>query len=200
VDLEVAGSSPVSHPRSKSIQPKCFTLSPECTGCGLRMTGSVKAFHKTPSEVTHPMPRPRKPVPSYLLHKQTGRARAVWTTPLGQRQFRMLLGVFDSAESRTAFAQLQLELESSPLKLPESKPTSEGLTINEMMLAYVQYAVEHYRGVDGKPNGEISNVKMMCKYVRETYGTKPASEFEPLALKAVRVKLVAAGWSPFARE
>ena len=55
------------------------------------------------------MPRPRKSIPSYLPHAQSGRARAVWTDRAGTRQFRMLPGAYDSPESRTAFAALLLE-------------------------------------------------------------------------------------------
>jgi hypothetical protein len=60
------------------------------------------------------MPRPRKSIPSYLPHKQSGRARAVWTDPVGVRRFRLLPGAFDSQESRTAFAALLLELDAAP--------------------------------------------------------------------------------------
>ena len=49
------------------------------------------------------MPAKRKSIPSYLPHAQSGRARAVWTDRTGTRQFRLLPGPFDSAESRTAF-------------------------------------------------------------------------------------------------
>jgi hypothetical protein len=61
------------------------------------------------------MARPRKTTPSYLLHHQSGKARAVWSDSTGERYFRMLPGMFNSAESRTAFARLQLELETSTL-------------------------------------------------------------------------------------
>src|SRR5437764_129649 len=54
----------------------------------------------------------REPNPSYRPHNQSGRARAVWTDPTGGRHQKLLPGTYDSSESRTAFAQLQLELES----------------------------------------------------------------------------------------
>jgi hypothetical protein len=38
------------------------------------------------------MPRPRNSLPSYLPHAQSGKARAVWTDPTGNRHFRMLPG------------------------------------------------------------------------------------------------------------
>ena len=56
------------------------------------------------------MPPTRKPVPSYLVHKQSGRGRAVWYDSSGTRRQKLLPGWFNASESRTAFARLQLEL------------------------------------------------------------------------------------------
>jgi len=42
------------------------------------------------------MPRNRKPVPSYLFHKQSGRGRAVWTDADGTPQQQLLPGPFKS--------------------------------------------------------------------------------------------------------
>jgi integrase len=136
------------------------------------------------------MPRPRKSVPSYLLHPQSGRARAVWTDSVGVRHYRLLPGVFESQESRTAFAQLQLELASSPAAV--AKPS--GCTVNEVLLAYLDHAEKHYRGADGKPTDEVRHVKTVCRYVRELYAETPATGFGPLALKAVRQRFVEHGW------
>lgn len=96
------------------------------------------------------MARPRKTTPSYLPHHQSGKARAVWSDSTGQRHFRMLPGPFNSPESRTAFARLQLELESSPLG---TLTDPIGITVNEVLLAYIEHAERHYRGVDGTPTG-----------------------------------------------
>ena len=54
------------------------------------------------------MPASRKLTPSYLQHRQSGRGRAVWTDATGRRRERLLPGLFNSQESRTAFAKLQL--------------------------------------------------------------------------------------------
>jgi hypothetical protein len=104
------------------------------------------------------MPRARKSVPSYLLHPQSGSARAVWTDSGGVRHYRLLPGAFESQESRAAFARLQLEFASSPAAV--AKP--HGSTINEVLLAYLDYAEQHYRGTDGKPTDEIRHVKTVC--------------------------------------
>jgi integrase len=104
----------------------------------------------------------------------------------------MLPGAYGSTESRAAFATLLLELEASPHRGRLSDPN--GITVNEVLLAYVQHADQHYRGPDGHPTGETQHVKVVCRAVRELYGMTPAADFGPLALKAVRQRFVAAGW------
>jgi integrase len=138
------------------------------------------------------MPRHRKPTPSYLEHKQSGRARAVWTDTVGVRQFRMLPGAYDSPESRTAFARLQLELEAAP---HHQLDNSSEVSVNEVLLAFLRYAEGHYRRQDGTTTNEFDEYKIVARYVREVYGETPAAKFGPLALKAIRQKFIEAKWS-----
>ena len=137
------------------------------------------------------MPRPRKLTPSYLRHA-SGQGRLVWTDSRGLRQFRMLPGPFGSAESLAAKARLELELATSAASVAVADPTS--ITINEMLLAYKEHAERHYRGPDGSPTGEAHHVRLACRYAREVYGEMRASDFGPLALKAVRQRFIDAGW------
>ena len=135
----------------------------------------------------------RKSTPSYLPHKATGRARAVWTDDAGQRHDRLLPGTFDSPESRMAFAQLQLEVAASPLRSPETK--SKVFSINELMLAFIEHAKQHYRRADGSNTDEFSEFKRVSKFVRRFFGDLPAVEFGPSRLKVVRERCIAEGWS-----
>jgi integrase len=138
------------------------------------------------------VPRPRQSIPSYLEHKQSGKARAVWTDQTGNRQFRLLPGAYNSQESRSAFARLQLELAATPHQLP-SRATGV-VTVNEVLLAFLKWADGHYRRADGSPTGEIDEFKHVARYVREVYGLIPAKDFGPLALKAIRQKFIERGW------
>jgi hypothetical protein len=119
----------------------------------------------------------RKSTPSYLLHKQSGRGRAAWTDSTGKRQQHLLPGPFNSSESRTAFARLQLELELAPHQ--RSPASTHGLTVNEVLLAFMEWAPTHYRTADGRETSEIRELKWSIKFVRELYGTVPAREFGP---------------------
>jgi hypothetical protein len=124
------------------------------------------------------MPPRRKSIPSYLLHKQSGKARAVWTDQTGTRQYRMLPGTFDSEESRAAFAALLLELQAAPHRVQTPEPT--GLTMAELLLAYLDHAEKHYRTPDGKHTSEIYEVRVVIRALRELYADTPVAEFGPL--------------------
>ncbi len=137
------------------------------------------------------MPRIRKSIPSYLLHSQSGRARAVWTDSTGTRRYQLLPGPYGSAESRAGFARMLLELEVAPHYRP---PDVDRVTVSEVLLAFLNHADQHYRTPDGSPTDEVRHFKTACRYVRELYGSAPAAEFGPLALKAVRQRFVNDGW------
>src|SRR5215510_9482260 len=107
------------------------------------------------------MSRPKNRTPSYVLHKQTGRARATWTDALGVPRQKLLPGEFDSQESRTAFARLQLELPTTPLTT-EPKKAKTALSVAELLLAYLEFAGRHYRSPDGTPTDEVRHVKTAC--------------------------------------
>src|SRR5262245_39178230 len=111
----------------------------------LRMTDSVQALHGI---IGDPLPMPRKPspIPSYLFHNQTGRARAVWTEQTGHRRFQILPGAFNSPESRAAFAALLLEQQAAPHRV--DKQAGSAITLAELLLAYFDHAIRHYRGPD----------------------------------------------------
>jgi integrase len=134
----------------------------------------------------------RKPTPSYLEHKQSGRARAVWTDSSGTRHQQLLPGPFDSSESRTAFARLQLEIEASPHHVRAA--AANGTTINELFDGFLDHAEQHYVRADGSQTPEVDEYKSLSRLVRETYGDTRAQEFGPVCLKAMREVMVGRGW------
>ncbi|VTU00965.1 catalytic phage domain protein : Integrase, catalytic core, phage domain protein OS=Rhodopirellula sallentina SM41 GN=RSSM_06627 PE=4 SV=1: Phage_integrase [Gemmataceae bacterium] len=140
------------------------------------------------------MPRQRNHTPSYLLHRRSGRARAVWTDLTGTRQQRLLPGEFGSDESKAAFARLQLEVVTSPVCLPATD-TARNVSLNEVLLAFLSHAERHYRDPDGNLTTEYREYTRVARHLRELYGPAPAAGFGPLALKAVRQRFVDAGWS-----
>ena len=139
------------------------------------------------------MPRQRKSIPSYLPHSQRGTARAVWTDQNGVRCFKMLPGAYDSPESRSAFAALLLELQAAPHQ--QQAQASGGITVAELLMAYLDHAERHYRTPDGQPTSEVYEVKLVIRALRELYADTLVSAFGPLCVKAARQKWVNDGRS-----
>jgi integrase len=139
------------------------------------------------------MSRPRKAVPSYRLHKQSGQAVVTLTDPLGGRR-DVLLGVYNSSESRAEYVRVLGEWEANGRCLPrQEKPTD--LTVDELLAQYWTWAEGHYRNEDGQPSRELDNLKDALKPLRRLYGHTIAHEFGPLALRAIQAHLVQAGLS-----
>jgi integrase len=134
------------------------------------------------------MPARRKSVPSYLRHKQSGRARVVLTDPSGVRRQVLLPGAFDSHESRAAYRKILHELEASPLVR-----TIGGVSVAEILLPFLRHAEQHYRGADGELTSEFREYRLVVRTLRELYGHTPATDFGPLCLKAARQAWVSAG-------
>ena len=123
------------------------------------------------------MGRSRKPTPRYLKHKQSGRARAVWTDASGQWHEQVLPGAYGSEESRTAFGRLLLETEVQPRGA--NVKSRDGLSLNKVLDAYRCFAEGYYRHTDGTLTSTIHEVKIVLRALRVTYGDTPAAEFSP---------------------
>ena len=135
------------------------------------------------------MPRPRKPVPSYRLHTPSGHAYSDFTDPLTGRRRSVCLGRWDSPESRAEHARLVAEA-----AVGQTTPQG-GLSVAELLLAFLRHAEQHYRRADGSHTDELANYKQVLRLVRETHGHVPAAEFGPLALKAVRQRMIDRHWA-----
>jgi integrase len=64
------------------------------------------------------------------------------------------------------------------------------LTVSELILAYMRHADKHYRKPDGKPTRQTELVRLTMKPLKALYGRTLAAEFGPLALKAVRQRMI----------
>lgn len=132
------------------------------------------------------MGRKPNPIPSYLPHKRAG---GVVRARVCIRGKWIPLGVYGSPESRRKYRRLIAELEA------QGGPpvTGAGITVGELVERFDAHARRHYRHPDGSPTSELRNVRDALRPVLDLYESVPAAEFGPLALKAVRAKLVADG-------
>lgn len=70
----------------------------------------------------------------------------------------------------------------------------EAVTLTEICAAYIEHVEGTFRRADGTPSAEsIRNVGLALAVPRRFYGTAPAVEFGPLALRACIAQWVAAG-------
>jgi integrase len=106
----------------------------------------------------------------------------------------VLLGKHGTTESRQEYARVLAEWEANgrrPAAL--AKTEAEGVSINEVILAYLRHAEEYYRHPDGRPTSEVNNVKLAMRPLKALYGHNPAAAFDSLALAAVRDQMIRDG-------
>jgi integrase len=123
-----------------------------------------------------------KKIPTYRKHKATGQARV---TLNGKTHY---LGKYGSADSKKAYDRLVQEWLCGGRWLPSPR---DALTVNEVILAYVRWAMNYY----GASSNELACTRDALKIVKELYGRKEAHGFGPKSLKAVRARMVQMDWS-----
>jgi integrase len=134
----------------------------------------------------------KKPhTPAYRLHKARGLAVV---TIDGRDHY---LGPYGSAESREQYDRLIAEWLANGRRLPRcgDKNDDPGPTVNEVMLGFMRHAERHYRRTDGTQTTEVKEYARAFGPLRRLYGRSPARDFGPMALKAVRQEMIAAGLS-----
>jgi hypothetical protein len=149
---------------------------------------SWKFFHEMMNR-NFRMARKANVVPSYLLHKQSGQARC----RVAGKDY--LLGPYGSDESRVKFGEIVSGQFVDPFvtKSPATSQAESSLTVNELVLAYMRHAEKHYVK-NGQATSEIHCLKSATRPLVELYGYHSVDAFGPLALKAVREKMISSGW------
>jgi integrase len=107
------------------------------------------------------------------------------------------LGEFGSSDSYELYERLiaQWRLTRLQTDVPQDSPPLAGsseFTISQLIGRYRQFA-EAYYVRDGRPTQELVSMRYALRPVRLLYGSLPASQFGPLALKAVRQHLLEKG-------
>jgi integrase len=125
-------------------------------------------------------------IPKYRKHRATGQAIV---TLSGTDHY---LGPHGSKASRIEYDRLTAEWMANGRQSALTIQT--GSTIAELIKRYRVHVRQHYVK-NGKPTSEQHTIGCALRFVRELYYDTITSEFGPLALKAVRLKMVQAGYA-----
>lgn len=131
--------------------------------------------------------------PTYRYHA----ARKCAVVRLSGHDF--YLGKFGSPESKVEYERLIGEWLArgrvAPVHAESPKPQPDGLSVAEVMLAYVRHADGYYRDADGQPTREVETMTLAFRPLKALYAHTPAADFGPLALEAVQAKMIGSGWA-----
>lgn len=125
-------------------------------------------------------------IPKYRKHRPTGQA----VVTIGGVDF--YLGPHGTKVSRVEYDRLIAEWMANGRQAPGT--VAAGLTMAELIRLYRQH-VSAYYVKNGKPTSEQHDIACAMRFVRLLYSGIPVSDFGPLALKAVRQKMVEDGYA-----
>lgn len=136
-------------------------------------------------------------VPTYGHHKPTGQARCYVN---GKTVY---LGRYGSEESRIRFGEIVGKLIGGQIIDPIARTkvgsttceesADPGPSVGTLCVVFLSHAETHYVK-NGKQTSEVHILKSVMSPLNQLYGMLPAKDFGPLALKAVRSKMVELGW------
>jgi len=100
---------------------------------------------------------------------------------------RYRLGIWGSAEAKTAYARFIAKLQSDPVTFETEQRISRG----DVLIA--ELAAEHFKHIQGRMHpAHINHFKVTIGYL-DIYGDIAVNEFSPKKLKAVRNQMIKAG-------
>ena len=132
------------------------------------------------------MPILKEALPKYRKHKASGQAIV---SIQGQDFY---LGPWNSKASRVEYDRIIAEYLAAGRQLPVKGAEAADLGIVEILTRYKKYAKAYYRK-NGESTGEWENVEYAIAPLLELYSRTPIRDFGPLALKAVRQKMIEDG-------
>lgn len=122
------------------------------------------------------MPRLTAALPRYRKHAAS---RQAVVTLHGKDHY---LGPYNSKSSKALYDRLIAEYCASGRV---ATPGPDAITIIELIAAYWRFVVGYYRK-DGQPTSEQASIRIALRELKRLYGSVPADDFGPIALKAIR--------------
>jgi integrase len=124
-------------------------------------------------------------------HKASGQAICTIRLADGTRK-DIYLGPWRSKAATQEYNRVIAELAAAGGSMPCPDATAD-VTVVELLTRYKRHVESHYRKPDGTPTSQVHSIRSALRFLRQLYGATPAREFGPLALKAVRGKMIADG-------
>ncbi|QDT67901.1 site-specific tyrosine recombinase XerC [Planctomycetes bacterium MalM25] len=132
----------------------------------------------------------RSKFPAYCLHARSGRA---YVTIAGRQ---VSLGEYGSPESRDEYDRVIAEWLASG-RPRDASNGQIGLSVNELILAFLGHADKRYRKRSGERCGERTSeyeyLRVSLRELKRLYGLTAADEFKPSHLEAVRDSMIRSG-------
>jgi integrase len=100
-------------------------------------------------------------------------------------------GVYGSTECQSRYLKAisdWVDRGKQAAKPEQDRAATGDITVNELLLGFLRHAAGHYIK-NGKPTGEVTNVKYAIRHAREMFGSTLAREFGPRRLKTLRERL-----------
>lgn len=135
------------------------------------------------------MPRPKSIKPSHCHHRPTSRGYV-------RIDGKMLYtGTWGTQAAKDEYDRLIGEWIANGRKMPQDASNAvdgvnTGVSVNQVLAAFLLYARDYYKRPDGSPGTEYRNIIDAMHYVRKLYGKIPAANFGPKALKVVRQAMI----------
>lgn len=130
------------------------------------------------------MPKLTRSLPKYGKHKASGQAVVTIDST------DIYLGPHGTKASRIECDRIIAEYLANGRRL--AAPSEQSFSVAEVLNAYRKHASKYYVK-DGKPTKELAAMKQVIRSVRKLYSKQPATDFGPLALKAIRERWIVAG-------
>jgi integrase len=141
------------------------------------------------------MPRQPNPIPSYRLHKKTGRAVITVRDHLGARRDVLMPGPHGSAESLQEYERLCAQLRAAGGRLPAKDAAASDLTIAELTVAYLDHVRGYYLHPEtGEPTSEQEAIQQALRPLIRLFGPLPVAEFDCTKLQLVRDAMIDGAW------
>lgn len=129
------------------------------------------------------MGRPAKSSPTYI-YKHPDKARIYW-----RGEFRDLPGKFQSSESINVFHEFCLHVQATGELPRKNVDEKQHLTVARLVAWWREYAKDYYPETSKQP----IYIEYAVRPLEELFGSKLASEFQPVDLKVVRKLLISRG-------